>query len=44
LGRALVDFFEGKINLTPKIATQSWEQVCMQFETELSRAIKNSLP
>ena len=31
LGRALVDFFEGKIELTPKIATQSWEEVCVQF-------------
>jgi len=43
LGRALADFFEGKIQLTPKIATQSWEEVCVQFETELSRAINNSL-
>ena len=42
LGRALVDFFEGRIQLTPKIATQSWEEVCVQFETELSRAVKNS--
>ena len=42
LGRALVDFFEGKIELTPKIATQSLEEVCVQFETELSRAVKNS--
>ena len=42
LGRALVDFFEGKIHLSPKIATQSWEEVCVQFETELSRAVKNS--
>jgi hypothetical protein len=42
LGMALVDFFNGEISLTPKIATQSWEEVCVQFETELSRAVKKS--
>ena len=42
LGMALVEFFNGEISLTPKIATQSWEEVCAQFETELSRAMKNS--
>ena len=42
LGMALVDFFEEKIQLTPKIATQSWEEVCVQFETELFLAVKNS--
>ena len=42
LGMALVNFFEGRIQLAPKIATQSWEEVCVQFETELSQAIKNS--
>ena len=43
LGTALVEFFNGEISLTPKIATQSWEEVCVQFETELSRAVKNSV-
>jgi glycosyltransferase involved in cell wall biosynthesis len=43
LGSALADFFEGKIQLTPKIATKSWEEVCVQFEIELSRAIKSAL-
>jgi hypothetical protein len=42
LGMALVEFFDGEISLTPKISTQSWEEVCAQFETELSRALKNS--
>jgi glycosyltransferase involved in cell wall biosynthesis len=39
LGMALVDFFDERIELTPKIATQSWEEVCVQFESELLKAI-----
>jgi hypothetical protein len=42
LGMALVEFLNEEISLTPKIATKSWEEVCVQFETELSRAVKNS--
>jgi glycosyltransferase involved in cell wall biosynthesis len=39
LGHALVSFFTGEMKLTPKIATQSWEEVCVQFESELIKAI-----
>jgi glycosyltransferase involved in cell wall biosynthesis len=42
LGIALVDYFMGKIQLTPRIATQSWEEVCVQFEIELLKAIRSS--
>lgn len=39
LGNALIDFFEGNLVLTPKIATRPWSAVCMQIEGELEQAI-----
>jgi glycosyltransferase involved in cell wall biosynthesis len=40
LANALVDFFEGTIQLEPVIGTRSWEQVCLQIEDELDQAMK----
>jgi glycosyltransferase involved in cell wall biosynthesis len=40
LATALIDYFEGTSNLEPKIATRSWDEVCLQIEDELERAIK----
>lgn len=41
LGATLVDFFEGKFALTPRIGTWSWEQVTRQVEIELEEAIRH---
>ena len=40
LGEALIEFFQQKTILVPRIATQSWEQVCRQIESELLTATK----
>lgn len=38
LGEALIEFFQKRISLVPKIATQSWTEVCRQIENELFKA------
>lgn len=40
LGRALTAFFCGELKLQPRIATQSWSDVCRQIEGELQTAIR----
>ena len=39
LGQALVDFFQGRLTIAPRIGTQSWGDVCRQIESELSNAV-----
>lgn len=39
LGDALIAFFQGRLNLTPKIATQEWSSVARQIEGELQNAL-----
>lgn len=42
LGRALIEFFSGRLVLEPRIATRTWDEVCEQIEGELTSAIKKS--
>jgi glycosyltransferase involved in cell wall biosynthesis len=42
LGDALVAFFEGKLRLAPRIATQPWSGVARQIEGELQSALSRS--
>jgi glycosyltransferase involved in cell wall biosynthesis len=42
LGNALVEFFEGRLQLEPKIATRPWTDVCTQIEGELLAAIERA--
>jgi glycosyltransferase involved in cell wall biosynthesis len=42
LGKALVDFFDGRLVLEPRIGIQSWTEVCAQIEGELQAAIGRS--
>lgn len=42
LGEALVDFFQQKITIVPRIATQSWREVSRKIETELLKAVNNN--
>jgi len=39
LGDALVDYFQGRLEISPRIGTQSWDDVCVQIETELHNAL-----
>jgi glycosyltransferase involved in cell wall biosynthesis len=39
LAQAIIDFFQGKIVITPKIATRPWSDVCAQIEFELQSAV-----
>lgn len=42
LGNALVDFFQGKFTLTPRIGTLSWDEVCIIVEGQLQIAVRAS--
>jgi glycosyltransferase involved in cell wall biosynthesis len=41
LGNALIDFFDGKLKLSPQIATRPWADVCIQIELELLSAVNS---
>ena len=40
LARELIRFFRGDLELTPKIATRPWVDVCKQIESELLHAVE----
>jgi glycosyltransferase involved in cell wall biosynthesis len=42
LGRALVDFFAGRVELTPRPSTVPWPEVAAAVEEQLERAVRAS--
>jgi glycosyltransferase involved in cell wall biosynthesis len=42
LGAALVDFFSGRLRLTPKISTVSWPEVALSVERRLQQVLEEA--